>query len=324
MLLLSISSALTLYGCEKKTTMVNNKENTGKYSLQNKLDIKENLKRTVQFLAEEIGPRGYLRTGALDRAADYIASELEQYGYAALSQAYKVKGRSYRNVFAEKKGGKFPEKIIVVGAHYDTVTGTPGADDNASGVAGMLELARLLADELLDKTVHFAAFTLEEPPFFRSRFMGSYVYAKKLRQSNADVEGMICLESIGYFTDEKSSQFYPLPFFRFLYPDRGNFITFVGNLRSRDFLDLAKSGFKTGTRLPVESISTLSVIPGVDFSDHRSFWKFGYNAFMVTDTAFYRNPYYHGEGDIPGTLDFERMADVVIGLRSSVKELAQN
>lgn len=287
-------------------------------------DIRNNLKKTVHFLAGEIGPRGHLQTVSLNRAADHIKSELEQYGYTASMQTYDVKGNTYHNVFAEKKGERFPEKIIVIGAHYDTVTGSPGADDNASGVAGVLELARLLAVVPLDKTVHFAVFPLEEPPFFRSRSMGSYVYAKKLHQANADVEGMICLESIGYFTDRKESQFYPVPFFRFIYPDRGNFITFVGNLQSKGFLARAKLGFRTGTRLPIESISTLSVIPGVDFSDHRSFWKFGYKAFMVTDTAFYRNPYYHGEGDIPGTLDFERMAEVVIGINSSVKELARD
>ncbi len=210
----------------------------------------------------------------------------------------------------------------MIGAHYDTVAGTPGADDNASGVAALLELARLHKEESLDKTLQFVAFALEEPPFFRSKFMGSYVYAKNLSKEGKIIDGMICLESIGYFTDKPDSQLFPLPFFRFMYPTTGNFIAFVSNFHSKSFLNRAKTAFKNGTDLPVESISAFSLIPGIDFSDHRSFWKFGYNAFMVTDTAFYRNTQYHGAGDIPETLDYERMAKVVLGLKSAIEELA--
>jgi Zn-dependent M28 family amino/carboxypeptidase len=230
----------------------------------------------------------------------------------------------YENIFIEKRGRKRPDKILVIGAHYDTVSGTPGADDNASGVAGLLELARLLYDEPLNKTLHFVAFSLEEPPFFRSKFMGSYVYAKSLNKAGKDVEGMVCLESIGYFTDEPESQLFPLPLFRFMYPKTGNFISFVSNFQSKVFLNRAKMAFRNGTDLPVESLSAFSIIPGIDFSDHRSFWKFGYDAFMVTDTAFYRNPYYHGIGDVPETIDFERMTEVVFGLKSAIIKLADN
>jgi len=233
-----------------------------------------------------------------------------------------VNAVEYRNVFAIKKGLKSPDRVLVVGAHYDTVIGTPGADDNASAVAGMLELARLLKDVPLDRTIHFAAFTLEEPPFFRTTSMGSYRYAEGLNKEGMDVEGMICLESIGYFSDEPESQFFPLPFFRLIYPTTGNFIIFAGNFGSKGFLGRAKEGFIKGTDLPLETISAPSIIPGMDFSDHRSFWKFGYNAFMVTDTAFYRNPNYHTAGDLPETLDFKRMSEVVLGLRSSIKKLA--
>jgi Zn-dependent M28 family amino/carboxypeptidase len=237
-------------------------------------------------------------------------------------QQYEAKGNLYENIYVEMRGAKTPEKILVIGAHYDTVMGTPGADDNASGIAGLLELARLLYEKRPDMTVQFVAFTLEEPPFFRSRRQGSYVYAKGLNSKGSDVEGMICLEMIGYFKDEPHSQFFPLPMFRWFYPSEGNFITLVSNFGSKGFLKRVKGGFKMGTGLPVETLTSISLIPGVDFSDHRSFWKFGYNAIMVTDTAFYRNPQYHGPGDIAGILDYDRMTEVVLGLKSAVLKLA--
>ena len=288
------------------------------------MDIRENLERAVRFLAEDIGPRAYLHQDALNRAAEYIGSEMRSYGYDVLTQPYDVDGAEYRNVFAVKKGLASPERVLVVGAHYDTVIGTPGADDNASAVAGLLELSRLLRDVPLESTVHFIAFTLEEPPFFRTRSMGSYVYAESLKSNGVNVEGMICLESIGYFSDSPESQLFPLPFFRLIYPTTGNFIIFAGNFGSKGFLDRAKEGFIKGTDQPLETISAPSIIPGMDFSDHRSFWKFGYDAFMVTDTAFYRNPNYHTAGDLPETLDFKRMSEVVPGLRSSIEKLAND
>ncbi len=286
-----------------------------------KRDIQNHLKSTVGFLAGKTGSRGYMQLDNLQSAADFIKAELAGYGYDVSVQRYTAKGNSYENISVIKRGEKTPEKIIVVGAHYDTVLGTPGADDNASGVAGLLELARLFSDTSPAKTLNLVAFTLEEPPFFRSGLMGSHMYAEQLKNENSDVEGMICLEMIGYFSDEPDSQTFPLPFFSLIYPDRGNFITLVSNIQSKGFLNRIKGGFKKGTDLPVESLSSFSIIPGVDFSDHRSFWKFGFDAIMVTDTAFYRNPHYHGPGDIPSTLDYERMADVVIGLNAALKEL---
>jgi hypothetical protein len=297
--------------------------NNGKGRLVMKGDIEKNLKKTVHVLAGEIGSRGHFQLAQLSKAADYISSELQSYGYTVLEQPYDYQGRNYKNIYVEKKGTAAPDTILVAGAHYDTVTGTPGADDNASAVAGMLELARLLADTPLDKTIQFAAFTLEEPPLFRSKSMGSYVYAKSLKEKGSNVEGMICLEMIGYFTDTPDSQFFPLPFMRWMFPDRGNFITLVSNLQSRGFLNRVKGGFQKGTDLPIETLATVSFVPGVDFSDHRSFWKFGYDAIMVTDTAFYRNPQYHGPGDMPEILDYSRMADVVLGLKAAIEELGR-
>jgi Zn-dependent M28 family amino/carboxypeptidase len=284
--------------------------------------IESNLRKSVIKLSGDIGSRGYNQLDALDRSIEYISSEFKSYGYEPLFQTYSVNDREYKNIWVEKKGTGLSDKVLIVGAHYDTVSGTPGADDNASGVAGLLELARIFADEPMEKTVQFAAFTLEEPPFFRTRSMGSYVFAKGLKEAGADVEGMICLESIGYFIDGPGSQQFPLPFFRLFYPDTGNFITFVGDIRSRGFLERAKEFFVKGSELPLESLSAFSIVPGVDLSDHRSFWKFGFKALMVTDTAFYRNPNYHGPGDLPETLDYSRMAEVVMGLRMTVLGLA--
>ena len=289
------------------------------------MEIQNNLKKTVYILSNEIGSRGYLQIASLEKTVDYITSELSLYGYDVSFQSYEVEGKSYKNIFVEIKGKKAPEKILVIGAHYDTVTGTPGADDNASGIAGLLEIARLLHDKSFDKTVRFVAFVLEEPPLFRSKFMGSYVYAQGLKERDEDIEGMICLEMIGYFTDKPKSQHFPLPFFGWLFPDKGNFITLLSNPQSKGFLSRVKDAFIKGTDLPVESLSTFSIIiPEIDFSDHRSFWEFGYNALMVTDTAFYRNPNYHGISDTPETLDYTRMAKVVLGLKSAIEELVKD
>ena len=284
--------------------------------------IEVNLRKSVLRLSDDIGSRGYNQKDALSKSIEYIASEFKRYGYDLHSQTYTVNKREYQNIWAEKWGTGSPERIVVVGAHYDTVTGTPGADDNASGIAGLLELARLLTNEQMDKTVQFVAFTLEEPPFFRSRSMGSYVYAKGLKERREKIEGMICLESIGYFLDDPGSQMFPLPFLRFFYPGKGNFITFVSDLGSKGFLKNLIVPFMHAADLKAESFSAPSFVPGVDLSDHRSFWKHGFKALMVTDTALYRNPNYHGPGDLAETLDYSRMAEVVMGLRMTVMELA--
>jgi len=159
---------------------VNNKEKQSTLNID--VDIRENLKKTVYMLSKDIGSRGYLQADALESTVNYITSELKHYGYDVLFQPYEFEGRIYKNIYAEIRGKKTPEKILIIGAHYDTVTGTPGADDNASGIAGLLEIARLLHNQTFDKTIRFVAFTLEEPPFFRSKFMGSYVYAGVLRK----------------------------------------------------------------------------------------------------------------------------------------------
>jgi Zn-dependent M28 family amino/carboxypeptidase len=285
-------------------------------------ELQDRLTRHVRALAEDIGPRSYLDLESLERVASYVEERLGAAGVETRRQEFRYRGETYFNVLGEVEGTGSSNEALLIGAHYDTVLGSPGADDNASAVAGMIELARLSAVSPLPLTVKFAAFTLEEPPAFRSSRMGSMVCARKLREEGARLRGMVSLEMIGYYSDEPNSQYYPLPGFGLRYPSRGNFIAFVGDMASKRFTREVRDAFRARSTLPVESLNTLSLVPGVDFSDHRSFWKQGYRAFMVTDTAFYRNPHYHAPSDLPGTLDFERMAELVRGLHLALGELA--
>jgi Zn-dependent M28 family amino/carboxypeptidase len=187
-------------------------------------------------------------------------------------------------------------------------------------VAGLLGMAKALAETRPAKTIRFAAFACEEPPAYRTRNMGSYHYAKSLHEAGDGVEGMICLEMIGYFNDAPGSQKYPIPFFKLRYPSQGNYISMVGNMRSRAFTRSIAAAFRRAVDLPVVTLNAPAIVIGIDFSDHWSFNRFRYNALMVTDTAFYRNPHYHAASDTPETLDYERMAKVVEGLNAAVEE----
>lgn len=277
-------------------------------------DVRERLEASVRTLAETIGPRSYRDDAHLSAAADFVTRSFEAAGYTVAFQPYEVKGRIYRNLIVERRGEEEPDRILVVGAHYDTVQGTPGADDNASGVAVLLELARLHAETRFRKTMRFVAFTLEEPPFFRSRQMGSRVYARSLKARGEQVEGMLCLEMVGYYSQEKNSQSFPLFWLRWRYPTTGNFITVVSNSASEPLQTRVRDALKAHATLPVETFTGPWWIPGVDFSDHRSFWKEGYPAVMLTDTAFYRNPHYHRDTDRPKTLDYGSMTELAQGL----------
>jgi Zn-dependent M28 family amino/carboxypeptidase len=272
-----------------------------------------NLEATVSALSGEIGVRSWRDLEKLRLAADYIERRLRSFGCSVRRQEFHFEGNAYHNIEGEVRGAR-EERVLVIGAHYDTVETTPGADDNASGVACMLELARLTALDPLPMAVRFVAFSLEEPPAFRSSRMGSMVYAKALREEGVKVMGMISLEMLGYYDEAWGSQFYPLPVFRWFYPRSADFIGFVGNLNSRYFTRTVRRAFNARSELPARSFNGPSIIPGVDFSDHRSFWKQGFQAFMITDTAFYRNPNYHGPGDTADTLDYGRMAELVRGL----------
>ncbi|MDP2276791.1 MAG: M28 family peptidase [Nitrospirota bacterium] len=286
-------------------------------SAMDKIEI--NLKSHVKHLSETIGTRTYQETEKLNRAADYIEEKFRSYKCNVKRQSFKAENKTYYNIEAEVKGALAGDGIIVIGAHYDTAWGTPGADDNASGVAGILELARLVSEKPLPYTIRLVAFALEEPPFFRTRNMGSYVYAESLKKEGLKIEGMVSLEMIGYFCDKDGCQYYPLPFFRWFYPKKGNFLSFVGDIGSRKFTLKMKKAFQKSSSLPVESLNTISLVPGVDLSDHLSFWRFGYPAFMITDTAFYRNPHYHAHSDTAEKLDYKKMAEFVKGFYKAVE-----
>lgn len=283
------------------------------------------LEAHVTRLAGEIGERNVWRPRALEAAADYIHSGFSVHGYNVAQQVLAIEGIAVSNLEAVRRGTDPAAPVIVLGAHYDTVAGSPGADDNASGVAAVLEIAGLLAEleTPLRRSVHLVAFTCEEPPFFRTPQMGSYVYARSLRERGIEVEAMISLEMLGYFRDEKGSQALP-PGIGWRYPNRGNFVAFVGDLGSRGDVLRALRAFRASTPFPAEGIAAPALVAGIDFSDHLSFWNHGYPGIMTTDTAFLRNPHYHGASDLPATLDYGRMAEVTAGLAGAAARLAQS
>jgi Zn-dependent M28 family amino/carboxypeptidase len=278
------------------------------------------LLRHVQTLAGSIGERNVYQPAALDAAARHIESELAGIGHAVRRQPYVVRGLECSNLEVVLAGSRWPEESIVVGAHYDTVDGSPGADDNASAVAALIEIARLLHGVTLSRTLKLVAFVNEEPPFFFWGEMGSQVYARAARRRNEDIRLMISLEMLGYYRDEPGSQAYP-PLFRHFHPDRGNFIAFVSNLRSGRVMRRAAQAFRQHSDFPLETTATFGWIPGVAWSDHLSFWRAGYRAFMCTDTAFFRNPYYHSAQDTPDKLDYSRLAQLTRGLARMLEEL---
>ncbi len=264
-------------------------------------------------------PRDETHPENLDRAAAWIRRELEEAGGRVEDQPFKARGAIYRNAIAHF--GSETHDRIVVGAHYDAAGPYPGADDNASGVAGLLELARLLGETPPPLHVELVAFTLEEPPSFTSPAMGSAFHVASLKERGVPLRAMIALEMLGYFTDVPGSQQYPLPILKLFYPSRGNFIGVVGKLGQGALVRRIRNAMRRATPLPVRSISAPVSLPGVDFSDHRSYWDAGYEAVMITDTAFYRNPNYHTEHDTPETLDYGRMAMVVHGVYGAVLSL---
>jgi Zn-dependent M28 family amino/carboxypeptidase len=284
------------------------------------MDTPSYLRLAVTKLSREIGYRTYQDLDRLEKTVHYLSGEFTAFGYQVSRQSFTFAGNTYQNVIAELKGRTSPEKVLVVGAHYDTVRTTPGADDNASGVAGLLGLAKLLAGRPPGKTVRFVAFALEEPPAYRTKNMGSYHYAAGLKRDREQVEGMVCLEMIGFFSDRPGSQHYPIPFMNLRFPKSGNYIAMVGNRKSKTFTMQIAQGFRKATDLPLVTLNAPAIVVGIDFSDHWSFGKFGYPAFMVTDTAFYRNPNYHSPADLPDTLDYSRMAQVVEGLTAALEE----
>lgn len=279
------------------------------------------LREHVLALSQTFHPRDSENMANLDRCADYIADELKRAGATVEFQKVPVRGSIYRNVIGRFGTGK--ERKLILGAHYDSFDGTPGADDNASGVAGLLELARMIAADPPNAEIELVAYTLEEPPFFGGTEMGSSVHADSVAKEKSRIIGVIVLEMIGYFSDEPGSQNYPLPLLKAYYPGRGNFITVVSRWDQGRWIKDLKSAMQGSTALPVYSFRGPEALPGVDFSDHRNYWPHGIPAAMVTNTAFYRNTAYHSPDDTADRLDYDRMAMVVVGVFEAVRKLTQ-
>jgi hypothetical protein len=283
------------------------------------------LREDVTTLAVDIGPRNYQTYPALEKTVAWLETELRGMGYEPRRQEYfaaeYLKDKPFVNLEVEITGSTRPGRIYVVGAHYDTIAGSPGANDNGSGVAATLAIARALVGTKPMRTIRLVFFVNEEPEFFLTPNMGSFVYAKACADKHEDIVGMISLETLGYYTDAPNSQQYPMKPIAWIYPDTGNFAAFVGDFSSRSWVKRMIRTFRHHGRIPTEGIATFQGIPGIAWSDHWSFWQFGYNALMVTDTAPNRYPEYHTTADLPDELDFDRMALVVSGLVASLSEI---
>lgn len=272
------------------------------------------LQKDVTKLASSIGPRSFKHPENLSKASGYIQGRYKELGYQPELQKYKSQGQEVENIYAIKKSSDEKAEVLIIGAHYDTQFSNPGADDNASGVAVLLALMKALANAKLSTTIHFVSFVNEEFPYGLTPLMGSYQYAKMIHDQNLPVKGMISLESVGYFDSAKDSQRYPLGFLNLLYPNSADFIAVVGNLSSHRMVSEIVEGFQKSSPIKSEGAALPEIIRDIARSDHWAFWKFGFEAVMVTDTANFRNANYHKSTDHPDTLSYEHMHLVYLGL----------
>ncbi|MBX9693148.1 MAG: M20/M25/M40 family metallo-hydrolase [Cyanobacteria bacterium] len=293
------------------------------------------LRSHVQKLAVDIGARSLPKSpGGLERAATYIEEKFSDARLNPTRQTFSVAGyfndglfgathatQSTSNIIVELTGGAKASEIVVIGAHYDAVGDCPGANDNASGVAALIEIASALANEKFERTIRFVAFTNEEPPFFRSDDMGSYRYAKACKDRGDNIVAMLSLETIGYYSDKPDSQQFPLDALSMIYPKCGNFLAFVGNMEAYELLKNCFTSFTSAVKFPVELIAAPASLSGIDFSDQLSFWRVGYPGVMVTDTALYRYPHYHTNKDTPEKLSYDQLSRVTTGLQKVVQDL---
>jgi hypothetical protein len=281
----------------------------------------DHLQAHVRMLAGDIGERNVFRPAALNDAGLYIESEWRRQGYAVRRQVYEASGVECANLEATRNGDVRQREILLIGAHYDSVIGCPGANDNASGVAALLEISRKFAAIEPAMTVRFVAFVNEEPPFFRSAQQGSMVYAKAARNRGDDIRLMASLETIGSYSNRLGSQRYP-PLFNLFYPDRANFIGMVSDFGSRAAMRRLAHAFGARSDFPLQTAATFRFVPGVSWSDQRSFWRHGYHAMMITDTAFYRYPHYHTADDTPDKLAYPEFSRVTCGLCAAFMDIA--
>ena len=281
-------------------------------------DLAKRFKHHVKTLCSNPAGRNFIEKRGLDAAKKYIAGQFESSGYEVTFQDYDINGDTFTNIEAQLTGGTKPDEIVIIGAHYDAIHGAPGANDNGTGIAAILELADRFKVKQFARSIRFVAFVNEEPPHFMSRTMGSNVYAKHVAKIKENIIAMFSLETIGYFSDEKGSQHYP-PLFNLFYPNQGNFIAFVGNLSSRPLVTRSIQLFRENSTFPSEGLAAPAFIPGISWSDHWSFWKQGYPAIMITDTAPYRYPYYHTIADTPDKVHYEKMVYVVKGTEKMIE-----
>ncbi len=282
--------------------------------------LRDELKADVQHLGGEIGERNLARYPQLTAAADFIEQSFRQAGFEPRRDSYEVRGLAAHNIEVEVRG-QSPE-IVLVGAHYDSVFGAPGANDNGTGVAALLALGRRFAGKSTNATLRFVAFANEEPPYFQTPEMGSLVYAGRCKARGDRVAAMISLETIGYFSDAPRSQTYPVAALGAFYPKVGNFIGIVGNVSSRWLVRRAIAEFRQDGKIPAEGAALPAAIAGVGWSDHWSFWQHGYPGIMITDTAPFRYPHYHEASDTPDKLDYDRFALVVSSTEKLIRSLA--
>ena len=290
--------------------------------------LREELRADVQKLAGEIGERNMWHYAQLNAAADFIEDSFSRAGFHPRRDSYEIRKQACHNIEVEMLGtsqgaavSSPPPSIILIGAHYDSVFGSPGANDNGTGVAATLALARRLAATKPKHTLRFVTFVNEEPPYFLSDEMGSFIYAGRCKKRGDKIAAMISLETIGYFSDAPHSQTYPSPGLGIFYPKVGNFIGFVSNLPSRTLLHRVVALFRRHAKIPSEGAALPGFVPGVSWSDQWSFWRYGYPGIMVTDTAPFRYPYYHSSNDTPDKLDYDRFTLVVSGMEKVIEEL---
>lgn len=281
------------------------------------------LRQDVIMLAGTIGERNTTEYRQLQQSEAYVSDRFRALGFTVRQESFTASNKQVMNIEAELKGTRTPDEIVVVGAHYDSPPDSPGANDNASGVAALLELARQFKEAMPERTLRFVAFVNEEPPFFQTNQMGSRVHAAGAKKRGENIVAMLSLETIGYYSDTAKSQQYPPPF-SYFFPDTGNFIGFVGNFGSRSLIRSSIKTFRETTLFPSEGVAAPSFIKGIGWSDHWAFWQEGYPGIMLTDTAPFRYPHYHEPEDTPDKLDYERMARVVAGIGRVVEQIVKS
>jgi hypothetical protein len=322
-LLLTGLLSVVLVGHARDPESVRSERKAARSAMRVDIDLPSTVRRHVERLATEIGPRSSEKIASLEAARFYLLSTLgpSNLGYSVKEQSYTIGAQSFANIEAGLTGRRWPREIIVIGAHYDSMPTTPGADDNASGVAALLALAEIFAGKEQGRTIRFVAFTNEEPPWFQTKNMGSLRYAAELKANGEQVVAMISLESIGYFSDAPGSQRYPAPLDK-MYPDVGNFIAVAGAPQGAALVRFVYDAMRADGSIPVQQGVFPPQTPGVGWSDHWAFWEQGYPAIMLTGTAPFRNANYHQPTDVPATLDYARLARTVTATRQAIEALA--